>query len=485
MRFLSNISFSLLLLASLSVITIFVALGFYAWPSADDYCMAAGVQHEGLLTHLWNHYQGWSGRYTGNALYAIFPLIFGMYDGYFMLPLLTIAGLFSALALSLARLFRLPLFSPSILLVSLCFTAVFLLGMKHTASSLYWLAGALTYQTGNILLLVVLGLMIDIYDRQRQQRPYRLQAWLLVLVVLLAAGSNEVAMLVLSGLLLLVYAWHRKAAPQFAGVWKWFVIAAAIGFAVVYFAPGNAIREATFPLRHQWQRSIDGSLEMGAWVLKSWLWNPLMLVTLLLTTMAASFLAQQSAREFRIDAALLWLLGCSTLAIPFVLQFPAWWAMGGWPPPRTVDAIYFVFVLSLLAFTGAVTIRFLPDLFAKSHRWLVPPGAILFVAAIAIHPQMLRAWGDLTGRAEPYRVYMQDRMQRIEQARRQQTYFLKLPGFNDEFPRSIYFNDIVPDARDWRNVCYAQFHGLQWVARAPAKHRRKPVAPFQNRKNAQ
>jgi len=75
----SRFSVLIIAIASLVVIGVFIALGFYAWPSADDFCMAAGVQHEGLLAHLWQHYLGWSGRYTGNALYAIFPLVFGMY----------------------------------------------------------------------------------------------------------------------------------------------------------------------------------------------------------------------------------------------------------------------------------------------------------------------------------------------------------------------------------------------------------------------
>jgi hypothetical protein len=476
MKSISVLSFLLFLLAGLLVTGLFIKLGFHAYPSADDFCMAAGVQREGLWPHLWNHYQGWSGRYSGNALYAIFPLVFGMYDGFFLLPLLTIMGLYGAADFFLSRLFRLPFYSLSILLMSLCFVAIFLLGMKHTASSVYWLAGALTYQTGNILLLVALGMMIVIHDRQLQQRPYRLLSLGLVAVIFIAVGSNEVSMLMLSGLLLLIYGLQRRLAAQHATVWKWFVLIAAAGFVIVYFAPGNAVREATFPLRHQWQRSIDGSVEMGLWIVQSWLFNPLMIVTLLLTPFAVSWLAQYSPRSFRVETKMLWLLGGITLVVPFVLQFPAWWAMGGWPPPRTVDAIYFVFLLSLLMFVGALTLRFTPRLYRKINHWALPAGALLFAGAIAIHPQMQRAWLDMNQRVEPYQVYMQDRLKRIEQAREQQTYFLKLPGFEGEYPRSIYFNDIVPSARDWRNVCYAQYHGLQWVARAAQKRQRQSPA---------
>ncbi len=476
MRISSLLSAGLFGLASLLVILLFLLLGQYAYPSADDFCMAAGVQREGLWPHLWQHYQGWSGRYTGNALYAIFPLVFGMYAGYFWLPVILIAGLFSAPAFLLSRLFRLSVFSWPVLLVSLCFVAVFLLGMKHTASSLYWLAGALTYQSGNILLLLALGLMIEIRDRQLEHRPSFLPSLLLIIVIVLAVGSNEIAMIVLTGLLLFVAAMQAKSSTKSRWVWMLFLLVAAIGFAIVYFAPGNAVREATFPLRHQWQRSIDGSLEMGWWILQSWLFNPLMIVMLLLTPVAASLLAQRSPRKFHIADSVLWLLGGITLAVPFVLQFPAWWAMGGWPPPRTVDAIYFVFLLSLLAFITALTLRFAPQQFSKLPRWLLLVGALLFGTAILIHPQMQRAWQDLTARAGPYRDYMQDRLQRIEQARERGTYFLKLPGFSGEYPRSIYFNDIVPNARDWRNVCYAQYHGLQWLARAPEKKQRQRPA---------
>ena len=42
---------------------------------------------------------------------------------------------------------------------------------------------------------------------------------------------------------------------------------------------------------------------------------------------------------------------------------------------------------------------------------------------------------------------------------------LVVPDYQREYPRSIYFNDIVHDARDWRNACYAAYFGLQRIRR--------------------
>ena len=352
----------LVLAASLAVLLVFILLAQYAHPSSDDFCMASGVRAEGLFTHLWNHYLEWSGRYSGNALYAVYPLFFDLFDGYRYIPVIVIAALFLATAFFLSTLFATRLRSRAVVLASLCFVSVYLLGMLSPASGLYWMAGAFTYQTANVLLLVALALMLRLADRQRRGENF-LPVWaVLLVVVVIAIGANETSMLAFTALALLAATLQLRGGWNI--LWPWLVVLAVslLCFAVVYFAPGNDVRAADFPLRHDFSRSIRGSLNVGAKTLWIWLSNPVWILASLLAPFAFMRLHEQSTRRVNVPIAWIALLMLCTLAMPFVLQFPAWWSMGGWPPARTLDAVYFLFHEELEALARATDPSPLADL---------------------------------------------------------------------------------------------------------------------------
>lgn len=89
---------------------------------------------------------------------------------------------------------------------------------------------------------------------------------------------------------------------------------------------------------------------------------------------------------------------------------------------------------------------------------------LLFIGAISINGKLRRAYQDLTQRAPVFDRYMQDRHAQIYEALERDQAYIKVPAFNRDYPRSIFFNDIRTDPRDWRNVCYAQQFGLQGIA---------------------
>ena len=466
---------SVLALSCLVVLALFSWLGLYAYPSADDFCMASGVAREGLLPHLWHHYFEWSGRYSGNAFYAIYPLIFGFFNGVHYMPLLLILSLWLAFAFFLSQLFRLRLRSYAVILTSLCLVTLYVLGIRHSASSLFWMAGALSYQTANILLLLIAGLMIRLYDAPRQRITTIL---LLAALVFIAMGTNETAMLALMLAMAMMMLCVPRAASFRLGTGLLLFVVAVAGFLIVYLAPGNVVREASFPLRHDWGRALEGSLKMGAWTLIAWVVNPLFVVSSLMAPYAVARLKAESPRSFSVSNRLLLSLSVLTISSPFVLQFPAWWAMGGWPPPRTVDAIFFVFLLLWLLLLVAVVLRFSSARvmrLAGSNRWFWLCVS-LFVLTVWTHPRFQRALDDLQHKAKPFAQYMQSRHDLIDQALMQQRDGLVVPDYLGDYPRSIYFNDILPDWRDWRNRCYADYVGLRMIQRDGQRtHRRNAV----------
>jgi hypothetical protein len=465
------IAHCLLIAICLAVLLVFVLLAQYAQPSSDDFCMASGVAEHGLIRQLWNHYFEWSGRYSSNALYAIYPLLFGLFDGYKYIPLLVILALFFATAFFLSTVFKVRLYARPVLLSSLCFVSIYLLGMMSPASSLYWMAGVMTYQTANILLFVIAALMIRLAGRQKQLTGYSGLLVGLLLLMVVAIGTNETAMLALTGLAFLGFGVHLRSGWVILKPWSIIFAVTLVCFAMVYFSPGNAIRAADFPLRHDLVRSMEGSLSVGLKILWLWLSSPVLMVSSLLVPFAISRLMLLSGRMFAVSKTMIVVLMLSTFVMPVLLQLPAWWSMGGWPPARTVDAIYFLFLVSWYLTVGAFTLRYLQK--NKSSPLLQPCHPVsavvlllltgVFTAAVLESKAYQLARTDLFHLARPYHEYLNARYQQIEQANAAGQRYLAVTDYQQELPRTIFFNDIMRDPDHWRNVCYADYFGLERI----------------------
>jgi len=479
---LAQIAPYMMIAVCLAVLLVFILLAQYAQPSSDDFCMASGVNDHGLVRHLWNHYLEWSGRYTGNALYAIYPVVIDLFDGYRFIPVIVIAALFLATAFFLSTLFSTTLYARPVLLASLCFVCVYLLGMMSPASGLYWMAGAFSYQTGNILLLVTLGLMLRLDQRQQSSNSYFILFSVLLLVIVIAVGANETSMLAYTAVALLGVIAHLRSDRAILIPWLLLLVVSLVCFGIVYYSPGNVVRAADFPLRHDLARAINGSMSVGLKILWIWVSNPVLIISSMLAPFAIIRLFQLSARSFSVSKSHIIALLVCTFAMPVVLQFPAWWSMGGWPPARTVDAIYFLFLLSWFVTVGAITIRYLcteklSPLMLPYHPYaavtVLALSALFTFAALESKAYKL-AKTDLFHLASPYNDYLNKRYEQIERALANEQRYLVVPDYQEEYPRTIYFNDIMHDPGHWRNVCYADYFRLEKITR---KHNRRNNAP--------
>lgn len=476
---LARISPWLLLAVCLAVVLAFFLLAPYAHPSSDDFCLASGIRQDGLIEHLWRHYQEWSGRYSGNALYGIYPLLFGMFDGYRFVPVFMTGFLFVAGAFFLSSAFAVKIYDRCVMLSALCFVCVYLLGMFSPASGLYWMAGALSYQPANILLLVVLGLMLRLMERQKRSEHFSVLLIVLLAVMVLAIGFNETSMIALVAVAALFFVMNLRSGRGLVWPWLLVFITSLVCFAIVYLSPGNATRAAAFPLRHDLLRAVGGSLDVGLRVLGIWISSPVLLAATLLVPFAVSRLYRSSGRSYTVSKSHIALMVLCTLSIPVVFQFPAWWAMGGWAPARTIDATYFVFLIGWFLTVAAITVYLQHEAEAVTDSSRAYPvtaavllaASVLFTLAVLGSDSYRLALSDRAERAGPWHEYMLQRYALIRQAVADNRLSLVVPDFEKEYPRSIYFNDIMYKPDDWRNVCYAAYFGLERIqrARSPAE----------------
>ena len=278
-------------------------------------------------------------------------------------------------------------------------------------------------------------------------------------------------MLALTGLAFFGFVSHLRAGRVLLTPWLVIFIVALASAAVVYYSPGNAIRAADFPLRHDLGRSLAGSLSVGLKILWLWLSSPLLLVWSLLVPFAVSRLMSETGRRFTVSKTLLAALLCCTLVMPLLMQFPAWWSMGGWPPPRTVDAIYFLFLVGWTLSLGALTVYYMGKRKQNLLRLPYHPATAVallllsgvFTAVVLESKPYQRARTDLLQLARPYNDYLSARYAQIEQAKAAGQYYLAVADYPQALPRTIFFNDIMQDPADWRNVCYAGYFGLEKI----------------------
>ena len=89
----------------------------------------------------------------------------------------------------------------------------------------------------------------------------------------------------------------------------------------------------------------------------------------------------------------------------------------------------------------------------------------LFTAAALNSKAYQLAKTDLFYLARPYHEYLKKRYTQIEQEKAKGQRYLVVPDYKQDYPRSIFFNDIMQNPNHWRNVCYADYFDLEKIKR--------------------
>ncbi len=438
----------------------FFALSNYSFPAADDFCYAQNFIAENSFLALWRHSLNWSGRYFSYLLQGSYPNWFGLFESYrFIAPVLLVLTYAAALALVSQLLgSRSSWFLKGVL--ALAFLLAYLLGMPEPASGFYWMAGAFTYQVGNIILLVVLAMCVKSLSGESDTGRYSFAFFGLAIVA--GAGTNETTMLVIFGIMhiatLLAWILRKRLTP-----WAWLLSLTYICFLIVYFSPGNESRVAAFPNAHDISYALARCLYFGSVLMIQWLEQPLFWVYLALLFIASVFALP--AHSLRIPLWLILVMLAGTLALPFVALFPAWWSMGGPAPERTINVIYFLFLLSAscAVILSAMKVGSYPA-FGKDGmggRVSFVVLCICFSFLCLTNPTYTRARADWNEFADGYRETWELRLEMLGAQNPEQDF--ALPALPRNLPETIHFVDIKPDPKDWRNECFANFVGARSV----------------------
>lgn len=439
----------------LFVVIPFLVISCYNHPAADDFCFSYRAIEVGFWNAQKHWYTVWTGRYFSSAMLSVGPMVNKSILQYKVMPVILIAMLF----FSFYALFRQilifmsgkkALFAAGILLL------IFMAGVPSIVEGIYWMPGYVTYTYGTFLFLFLLAALLRLYREER--KVYK--RWLFVLCslfILAVVGSNETIMLLLVLLLIFVNGyifWRtKKINPWFAA----FLGIAILASVVVIVSPGNALRMGNHPKGGNFFYAIFHAIFDTVYHSVTWLSSGVLLIfTIFFIPIAASI-----HRKFAQDLKYLYIhpfIGLLLFAILVSTSFfPAYWSVGGPPPPRTLNVIYIVFLLGWFYNIYLILGYLLRPAAAYDlslPRFVIPILCIMLVYSLVDEGNVRKVYADLLkGRASRYDQAMLARQELVRTSKEQT---IILPALKSP-PETIFFDDITTDGNHWKNYCYSRY----------------------------
>jgi hypothetical protein len=332
----------LVILLLVTTLPLFI-LSFYAHPCPDDYEVTVISLQKGFFgAQKYWHYT-WTGRYFSLVLDSLNPLVFGAnwaykLNAFILLLLLVIANYWLN-----ATIFKSQSKATKLGLTSL-FIFAFIVIMPDIQQGVFYQNGTYQYFVPEILTFFLLGCMIRYYRTSHKKKYFVFSCFLLVAII----GSYEINMILvdLSILLIASVSLIKKRDAFFPLA----LLSICILFTVLeILAPGNNVRAALEPGSHNAFFSLKQSVIYSIAFLMPWL--PFMLfIGLLLFDLLAKRVRWNELADSILSIPW-WISLIACLFIPIIGFFLLFWAQGTVPPLRTVNVIYFYFVLGMIYFS--------------------------------------------------------------------------------------------------------------------------------------
>ena len=438
----------------------FILIAFYCFPSADDFVYAWSTKSIGILESCKRDYWNWNGRYFSNLLVFMNPMSINSLTLYRIIPTLLILGSLGSTYLlietfCLNRINRTLKWSISGMLCLL-----YLNSMPRISEGIYWYTGSVTYQLAIILLTLYTANLMR-YAIEKYAFTKKIDFILILVQVFCIAGFSETGLLqliVLQAFFLLTY---RKKVHLFLLT---FTILSGM---VMIFSPGNTVRSQYFPEQHHLWFSFYMTTAQIVRFGSSWIFNLPMLACSLwfVSSINQGSLKTLNEINFLIKKPSIFLIGL--LAILFISVFPPYWAMGMLGQHRTVNAACYPFIfawfLALIFFSNKYE-NALP--FVKLSRFVMRNKkafiALLVLSFVSIGNLQLICKDLISGKAEAYKIEMENRTLKIEACLQKKDFICELDSLKNK-PASIFNLDLRKDTSFWINKGTAAYFDLQAI----------------------
>lgn len=439
----------------------FILIGF-CHPSGDDFSYAVLGAKQDLFSALLDEYKLWNGRFTSNVFVLKNPLVYK--NSWLSIYRFSIAGilLFGLFSSFLFFYYFLKEFITTswIIVITLLFLVLNLFQMPNLSEGTYWYTGLVTYQLANsFTLLYFVGL--HQFTKIKISLTRLLSFICLCVSIILIAGFNEIIMLIMLVFHFLIAALHFQRKST-SGLWFFgFFLASLLGFLIVYFAPGNKIREAYFiGESHRLGHSLVYTLLQIIRFVIDWLSSGvLVLLSLIYLFLLKRFqpIYKIFQNQFYMNK---WISLIALFLVVFLAIFPAYWSTGIMGQHRTVNTAYFFFILLWfvnLSLWSETSLFQKLQISSKLKNYAVSASFLI----LAFTNNSFTAWKDLlTKDAIMFDRALKERYHRLNTIPVQG---IQIQGIEPLIikPRSLFIYDITNDPNYFPNTCYKSYWKLK------------------------
>jgi hypothetical protein len=456
-------------IACLALLLLLLALGLFAHPTSDDFDYAYVAREQGILGGVIHFYQNWSGRYASAAITLMFGRWVDLTQSYWMVTAASLLTLYAAFLYSSRALCRLLGLDRPIVLGHLAFL-FYLLFIPRLDTAFYWLAGAATYQPGNALFLVFVGVWADYVGGPARTTRDLLFGLVLAALAALIAGMNETIMLVTVGLSVLMAVVVLRLRGPRIGVWMPPLIVILVSGAIAAFAPGHDVRLGIIGEvgnESLWRSLLISVFHALVTTLKLIVFGVIFLQIGFVRTLLTEGLARFHAIIGRLSTAERILLPLAFIGLLVLLFFPAAWAKGAEAPGRVQSVSVLLGTLVLIPTMAALQDAFGERLFpsrASVRRWVSAVGLIALLALSNV-PKIAR---DIP-RLQTFHAEKLARYALIREAQSRGATALGLPPLRTRM-KVLYSKDLKPYERREENRlfgAYFDWHHPMWAEGPP------------------
>lgn len=425
----------------------FIIIALYNHPIADDFTYNIESRNRGYWGAQIFWYTKISGKYFTSLILSIKPLVSHNFLIYKFIPILLISSLFYALFSLISLLFKNLRIKDRLVFVFFVFS-VYLIQMPLVSQGFYWLSSSIAYQLSNVLVIFLLIHVIKIII-SNSLRDLIISIILLFVII----GLNETSVLIIDYLLVSIFIGHFVFKKRLNYHLLILLIFGFLFSLLVYFAPGNLLRANDYPDKNNLFFAILSTIRMVKRYL--FIWLPLIIVFgLIFYNHVERKIEMKDLKLFNSNPIFVLMVICG---IPVVGFFTSFWAIGIIPPLRTINSIYFIFLIGIIYFMFSLVLKL-----SRSKSDLIQiSNLVKFSLMILLTLQLLQeknvktAYSDLyRGTAYKYDKELKYRYEIIKENRGRDTCYV--PKLINK-PLTIFVADIARDSKEWRNITYSMY----------------------------
>jgi hypothetical protein len=445
-------------------IAILFIFGFFSHPTSDDFVYLLRGINDGIVGAVTGEYLQWGGRYTSTAIMAMVGLFLDLTTHFWVVSGFLILFLYLSFQLFFRGIARLSGDSYAPEAANLAFI-LYLLFIPRLDLAFYWMAGGVSYQIGNALFLIYLGILTAYFAQERTRSQEIRFGFGLGVMSVLIPGTNETLMAFHAVLTSAVsaYVFFSKRGSRIT--WGLILSLTVIMSLIVYLAPGNSARLGSIgePQGHD--------LLLSFWVAISNAVKRLIIFIVFLYAMRriisldnfaeqcfprlAAFVRSISPRQRIILLAIF-------IVILFVILLPAAWAKGREAPGRAQSLAYLMVTanwafLTLLIATSKLSVQMdtfisnLPNFARQSLIGVV----VLLLVGISNIPKLAHDVGILA----EYDKEHDERYELIRSAVSRGDILVNIPPLHVQ-PKILYAKEIGKYP-DYTNVMLGRYLGFE------------------------